>query len=66
MTLTNKLILPKGVSLRGSRIQVFFVFKGIQCRELLPKTLVVSQSTLNYAKRKLDSIRLEIEEDRFE
>ena len=66
MTLTNNLILPKGVSLRGSRIQIFFVFSGIQCRELLPKKLVVSQSTLNYAKRKLDSIRLEIEEDRFD
>jgi integrase len=57
--------LPKGIKIRGDRIQLFFVLEGQRCRELLPKNVIVSKNSIKYAHNKLQAIRAEIAESRF-
>ena len=58
--------LPKGVKLRGDRIQIFFVYEERQCRELLRKRLEINHRSITYAENKLNAIRTEIAEGRFD
>ena len=60
------LTLPKGVKIRGERIQIFFIFEGRQCRELLRKRLEINHKSIKYAENKLNAIRTEIAEGRFD
>lgn len=56
---------PKGITIRGERIQLSFMFEGVRCRELLPAGAVISKNSIKYAKNKLDTIKTEIAENRF-
>ncbi|MDH1293297.1 site-specific integrase [Comamonas terrigena] len=57
------LTTPPGVTIRemksGQRIQIFFVFEGQQCRELLPES-PINKSTLQYAANLRGEIRRKI------
>ncbi len=61
----NDLVWPKGVSQRNNRIQISFQYESVQCKELMPASVVLNQRSIKYAENKLNTIKVEISEGRF-
>lgn len=56
--------LPSGIRLHGSKLQIRFTFKGARCQEVIDAP--VTRASIEYAKNKLATIKVEIADGRFD
>lgn len=58
--------MPRGVRVRGSSLQINFTFQGVRCFETLPGVAKINAASIKYAANKLQVIKTEIKEGRFD